>query len=302
MQQPAVFGVPVYTTDTTEAKDSPTRLVHRQYSGSTAAAPGTEQLYGTPTFFSGERAAAAETEARSPGGEQRPVLSVLREILRTNKSYDAAQQSGARDHYDISRHFHSGHTAATAAASPGPPAVYKHTEDPELRLPASSTQQPAGDRGQEGHEAGDGDGDGDSDGDQGDYEDRFKQIWPYRTDDKYSLFYFHPSQEQPPVQEEADEAAYPWPSLSDLEPEEDIEEFQPRHPQGDQGNLNRGTERLVQMVQEFSALVRSGAIDAFSENCVFITVLKISKIIFSIFSSLLDICLILCFLQISRTG
>ena len=143
-------------------------------------------------------------------------------------------------------------------------------------------------------------GDGDGDGDQGDYEDRFKQIWPYRTDDKYSLFYFHPSQEQPPVQEEADEAAYPWPSLSDLEPEEDIEEFQPRHPQGDQANLNRGTERLVQIVQEF--LVRSGAIDAFSENCVFITVLKISKIIFSIFSSLLDICLILCFLQISRTG
>ena len=250
MQQPAVFGVPVYTTDTTEAKDSPTRLVHRQYSGSTAAGPGTEQLYGTPTFFSDERAAAAEPEARSPGGEQRPVLSVLREILRTNKSYDTAQQSGARDHYDISRHFQSGHTPATVAASPGPPAVYKHTEDPELRLPASSTQQPAGDRGQEGHEDSDGDNDSDSegvddndsdgDGDQGDYEDKFKQIWPYRTDDKYSLFYFHPSQEQPPVQEEADEAVYPWPSLSDPE-----EEFQPRHPHGDQGNLNRGTERSV---------------------------------------------------------
>ena len=229
LQQPAVFGIKVFDTDeSTQVGESPTRKVHRKYGQNPSDDGGQEgeeeEYYGTPIF---------SEESKATGGleSEQPVMTVLREMLN-NKSAGIS----VKDLVNISQAFHH-HSESQFGGDSGQP---------------ESPQRP----GQfENHNevGGGGDSRGDSDyvepspppppaseetggelpeySDQADQE-KTKQIWPYRTDDQYSLFYF-----QPPAGDETEghEAEYQWPSLSEYENEY---QFQPREPTR-QENLNQ---------------------------------------------------------------
>ena len=62
--------------------------------------------------------------------------------------------------------------------------------------------------------------------------EKTKKVWPYRTDDQYSLFNFHPPHQD---EKDLDEKEYLWPSLSEYESEY---YFQPREPTKEE-NLNQ---------------------------------------------------------------
>jgi len=228
-KQPAVFGIKVFDTDeSTQVGESPTRKVHRKYGQNPSDDGGQEgeeeEYYGTPIF---------SEESKATGGleSEQPVMTVLREMLN-NKSAGIS----VKDLVNISQAFHH-HSESQFGGDSGQP---------------ESPQRP----GQfENHNevGGGGDSRGDSDyvepspppppaseetgGELSEYSDqadqeKTKQIWPYRTDDQYSLFYF-----QPPAGEETEghEAEYQWPSLSEYENEY---QFQPREPTR-QENLNQ---------------------------------------------------------------
>ena len=267
-QQPAVFGVPVYTTDDSiQVKDTPTRKIQRKYRNRAGEKeevlePGMEEeeQYGTPTFYSHEETLAESSVHQSSATkENRPILTILREILNSNKSLEMSAAKdvtngtkGGPSHYDIARHFNKQRTFEEVTTmgdirnvniykhSPPPPAVMPHggaTLKPfTIRHKPFTTSPTPGAEASDYSEAGP------------DYEDKFKQIWPYRTDDKYSLFYFHPDRGQ----ERGEGAEYPWPSLSDdteVYSHHEYEDYEARHADTEGDNLNReqgqSTDRWV---------------------------------------------------------
>ena len=220
------------------------------------AEPGMEEAeqYGTPTFYSHDESLAETVHQSAASRENRPILTILREILNSNKSLEMSAKDvangtkGGTSHYDIARHFNKQRTFEEVTTmghirnvniykhSPAPPAVFPHGAASTLRpfTPRHKllTTSPAPGAGASDHsEAG------------SDYEDKFKQIWPYRTDDKYSLFYFHPDRVAGADQERAGGAEYPWPSLSDPEDEvyshQEYSDYEARHADSEGNNLNR---------------------------------------------------------------
>ena len=255
-----MFGVPVYTTDdSTQVKDSPTRKIQRKYRNrageeEVVEEPGMEEeeQFGTPTFYSHEES-LAETVHQSPAeGENRPILTILREILNSNKSLEMSVKDvanvtkGGTSHYDIARHFNKQRTfeEVTTMSHIKNVNIYKHSPPPMIPHGAQSTLKPftlhkplttslspgeASDHSEDGE----------------DYQDKFKQIWPYRTDDKYSLFYFHPSRGDKERAETAEGAEYPWPSLSDQDEvyHHDYRDYEARQADSHSDNLNREQEQ-----------------------------------------------------------
>ena len=242
LQQPAVFGIKVFDTDqSTQLGESPTRKVHRKYGKNPSGNGGQqeeEEYYGTPIF---------SEESKDTGGleSEQPVMTVLREMLN-NKSagLSVSDLVNISQTYHDETHFvppHSPHSPHSPQSSPTfpqhnevgglrglgrvesnnvEPSVYKHTP----ALPASSTPVPASE--ETGRELYDYSEPGQ------DYKEKNKEIWPYRTDDQYSLFYFNPPSEE---DKDVDEKEYQWPSLSEYENEY---HFQPREP-AKQENLNQ---------------------------------------------------------------
>ena len=259
--------MPVYTTDDSiQAKDTPTRKIQRKYrnrAGETEvmAEPGMEEeeQYGTPTFYSHEDTLAETVHQSEATKENRPILTILREILNSNKSLEMSAKDvangtkGGPSHYDIARHFNKQRTfeEVTTMGHIRNVNIYKHGPAPPAGMPhgAASTLKPftlrhkplttsavPGAEASDNSEAGP------------DYEDKFKQIWPYRTDDKYSLFYFHPDRGQ----ERGEGAEYPWPALSDPEDEvysHEYGDYEARQADTEGDNLNRepgqSTDRWV---------------------------------------------------------
>ena len=270
-QQPAVFGVPVYTTDDSiQVKDTPTRKIQRKYRGragekeDVVMEPGMEEeeQYGTPTFYSHDETLAESVHQSSATKENnRPILTILREILNSNKSLGMSAKDvtngtkGGPSHYDIARHFNKQRTfeeVTTMGDIRNVKNIHKHSPPPPAVMPHGATLKPftprhkplttslaPGAASSDYSEAG-----------PGDYEDKFKQIWPYRTDDKYSLFYFHPDRGQ--GQERGEGAEYPWPSLNEdteVYSHHEYDEYEARHADSEGNNLNReqsqSTDRCV---------------------------------------------------------
>ena len=232
--------------------------------------PGMEEdeQYGTPTFFSHEESLAETVHQSAATKENRPILTILREILNSNKSLEMSAKDvangtkGGPSHYDIARHFNKQRTFEEVTTigdiykhSPPPPAVMPHGAVSTLKpftlrhKPLTTSSAPAAEA-SDYSEAGP------------DYEDKFKQIWPYRTDDKYSLFYFHPDRGAGTGtgldQERGEGAEYPWPALSDDEVySHEYSDYEARHgdSEGEGGNLNRepgqSTDRWVD-IQELN--------------------------------------------------
>jgi len=272
-KQPTVFGVPVYSTDDADqsAKDTPTRKVHRKYSQNSNyltndASMPEEEMYGTPTFFSKDESAAEIIHHNPIKHEARPILTILHEILENNKSQglsvkDVANITKTRsnNHYgynpiDISGYFKKEETkqvpTTVSSLQPKHPLVYKHTEythHSSSFKPQSihSTSKPSVVHTNE---------DQFDSLDYRDYNDRFKQIWPYRTDDKYSLFYFHPKTNQPSVD---DSQVYPWPSLMDTDEEyhqEDADDiFNPNKEEKSSSSTQRALIPLLPEDEYFSS-------------------------------------------------
>ena len=235
LQQPAVFGVKVYDTeDSTQVKDSPTRKVHRKY-GRNPLSSGEgeymgEEYFGTPTFFS-EQNKGKDLPASStlPEPEQ-PVLQVLHELLNSNKSGAVS----VKDLVSVGHSLHGG-TETTLNYDDIQHGVYKQTEyGPRIptRSPSTTSSPPSSLEEEEEKEEEKEEEGKVYDYNGHDYKEKFKELWPYRTDDQYSLFYFHPTKEE----KEVDEKEYPWPSLSENEKEK--YHFQPREPTI-QENLNQ---------------------------------------------------------------
>jgi len=223
-KQPAVFGVKVFDTDESiQLSESPTRKVHRKYgqnSTSDVRQEEEEEYYGTPIF--------SEESKNIEGFEsEQPVMTVLREMLN-NKSAGLS----VKDLVNISHTYHSpqssaifpNHNEVGGGDSIGDsdniePSSYKHTQP----LPPASTSHTV----KEETEA-----ELYDDSEQEYKKEKSKEIWPYRTDDQYSLFYFHPPSED---EKDVDEKEYLWPSLYEYENEY---HFQPREPTK-QENLNQ---------------------------------------------------------------
>ena len=224
LQQPEVFGVPVYTTDdSTLVRDSPTRRVHDRYHVNnrnipTSVSDPEEEQYGTPTFFSKDDTPGSVHQTQQ--SDERPILSILRDMLNNNKSHglsvkDVANVTGVRSH----GHYGSGageHLAAHywSQDSSTDRSIYKHTQFSIITplLPVTTARSPSSNW-RAAHGEPEYDVNYESEYNSG---DRFKQIWPYRTDDKYSLFYFHPSSGEAESDDDHGKV-YPWPSLSDTD-------------------------------------------------------------------------------------
>ena len=231
MQQPAVYGVPVYTTDdSTAVTDTPTRIVHRKYSNNNnpfvdlANGMEEEEAYGTPTFFSKDESVAETVNHNPLHQENRPIMTILHEILQNktaSQGYNVKHvanitKSRSSTQYgynplDISGFFNKNNKNSLESTTSQNPIVYKHTEYSLIQTTSEAlpTQHPPlvhhnPDDNAEYIE-------------NYDYHDKFKQIWPYRTDDKYSLFYFHPSNDDSSQVDNSE--VYNWPSLSEPEPE-----------------------------------------------------------------------------------
>ena len=249
MQQPAVFGIKVYDTEeSTQVKDSPTRKVHRKY-GSNPFHSGEgeyvqEEYFGTPTFYSEETKERERLKAELLPGSEQPVLQVLQEMLNSTKS----QGLQVKDLVNVSHGHDEGARPGLSSSALGEavttpeynnmePQVYKHTQyqpgTTRSPSPSPSLQSPG-----EEEELYDS---------ENDYKDKFKETWPYRTDDQYSLFYFHKSKED----KEVNEKEYPWPSLSEYEKEK--YNFQPREPTK-QENLNQEVAPLTTAGYDLSLL------------------------------------------------
>ena len=257
LQQPAVFGVKVYDTDeSTQVKESPTRKVHRKY-GRNPLSSGEgelveEEYFGTPTFFSEQNKEKDLAAAAVVPGSEQPVLQVLEELLNNNRSdglsvkdlVNASKSHEERTKFGLSL---KGGEETTPNYNNRAPSVYKHTQSVPLaptRSPSPTTSPPRGEKEKEKEKE---EGDAEYDYSDQHYKDKFKEIWPYRTDDKYSLFYFHPSKEE----KESDEKEYPWPSLSEYEKEK--YNFQPREPTK-QENLNQEVAPLTTAGYDLSLL------------------------------------------------
>ena len=222
MQQPAVFGIKVFDTDeSTQLSESPTRKIHRKYGNNPSGDGGQEEqeeeYYGTPVF---------SEESKETGGleSEQPVMTVLREMLN-NKSGGLS----LKDLVNISKTYHDETHFGPQSPQRSEDNSQKHNEvggaDSREEQSVSSPPPPAG----EGTLYDYSDSDSDS---EEEYQEKPKQIWPYRTDDQYSLFYFHPPSQD---EKDLDEKEYQWPSLSEYENEY---HFQPREPTK-QENLNQ---------------------------------------------------------------
>jgi len=254
-KEPAVFGVPVYTTDdSTQVRDSPTRMVHRKYSRNPpyhviqTESEGMEEqeAYGTPTFFSKDDSVAETVHHNPLTTENRPILTILHEILN-NKSHGLSVKDVANvtksnsKHFkhnpvDISKYFNNDDKIkleVTTTTTDRNPDIYKHTQY-SMMEPSATSFLPLMSSSPASVTSSTNDGDNNLYEDESyEYHDKFKQIWPYRTDDKYSLFYFHPSKDEP----SDGSKVYPWPSLSDSD--EVYQDYQTRL-SDKEDNLNRG--------------------------------------------------------------
>ena len=182
-----------------------------------------EEYFGTPTFFSEQTAEKDLAASPTLPDTEQPVLQVLHELLNSNKSQSVSVKDlvsvGQVPNYENVQHTFYKHAGpGTLVSTPSP---------------STSTTGPREREEEEEEEEGQEEDDGtmyDYNGNE--YKEKFKEIWPYRTDDQYSLFYFHPTKEE----KEVDEKEYPWPSLSENEKEK--YHFQPRE-STEQENLNQ---------------------------------------------------------------
>ena len=210
------------TDESTQLSESPTRKIHRKYgknpSGGGQEEEEEEEYYGTPVF---------SEESKETGGQEseQPVMTVLREMLN-NKSGGLS----LKDLVNISKTYHDetqfgpqtpqrsdkfkSHKEVIGGDSREEPSVHQDTQT----VAASPSPEPGREE----------------DSALYDYSEseKTKQVWPYRTDDQYSLFYFHPP---PQDEKDLDEKEYLWPSLSEYESEYN---FQPREPTKEE-NLNQ---------------------------------------------------------------
>ena len=190
-----------------------------------------EEYFGTPTFFSEQTAEKDLPASPTLPDTEQPVLQVLHELLNSNKS----QSVSVKDLVSVGHSLQGGEGTIPNYENVQH-SFYKHAgRGPLVPTPSPSTTttgpRETEEEGQ--REVGQEEEDGtvyDYNGNE--YKEKFKEIWPYRTDDQYSLFYFHPTKEE----KEVDEKEYPWPSLSENEKEK--YHFQPRE-STEQENLNQ---------------------------------------------------------------
>jgi len=231
-KQPDVFGKPVYTDESVEEKDSPTRTIQRKYGGGgnfgKKIDADTEQSFGKPTFF-----ATDSSKNSNQRSNERPILTILREVLKNNQSRDIS----VKDVVSVSKGHSNERIKATAdtnlvgernpARSESHYAGYQfHYPDQEYEHMVETTKQPTTtttsttttsttsksrikistttEASTSYHSINIYDPDYA-------YHDERKDIWPYRTDDKYSLFYYHP----PKYDDHNDEEYYPHPHQED---------------------------------------------------------------------------------------
>lgn len=210
-KQPDVFGKPVYTDESVVEKDSPTRTIQRKYGSNRNFGKkidaGTDQSFGKPTFYAKD--SGKNSNQRS---NERPILTILREVLKNNQSRnisvkdvvsvskeqgnerikDAAdtnrvneRHSDRSDHapnqyagyqFQFPGHEHMLETTEQTSTTMSTTTTIRSTTQISTTPSVSSTSY---------HSINIYDPDYT-------YHDERKDTWPYRTDDKYSLFYYHP--------------------------------------------------------------------------------------------------------------
>jgi len=205
-KQPDVFGKPVYTDESSEEKDSPTRTIQRKYGPNRNFGKkidgDTEQSFGRPTFF-----AKDSSKTSNQRTNERPILAILREVLKNNQSRNISvkdvvsvskghadelikDKPDTKTHFGRSDHTHNtyrfqypGHehmldttrlTETTSLTTTQPTTIKTTTSTTTTTTIATTSYQSI--NLYESDYA---------------YHDQTKDIWPYRTDDKYSLFYYH---------------------------------------------------------------------------------------------------------------
>ena len=195
-RQPDVFGKPVYTDESVIEKESPTRTIQQKYGNRIFGKKidvSADQTFGRPTFY-----AKDSHKNRNLQNNERPILTILREVLKNNQSRSVSVKDVLLR--NVSEQIES--KSIQIANTPGDPNKYdgyklefpwqRNVEkETTHRRPTTTTKTtmsftksttPAI-KEKSYHSI---------DIYNHDYPDDRKDAWPYRTDDKYSLFYYHP--------------------------------------------------------------------------------------------------------------
>jgi len=231
-KQPDVFGKPVYTDESVEEKDSPTRTIQRKYGSSKNFGKkidvDTDQSFGKPTFYAKD--SGKNSNQRS---NERPILTILREVLKNNQSRNIS----VKDVVSVSKEQGNERIKGTMDTNlveerhpdrsgqpanqyqgyqfeyPGHEHMLETTKRPPTTMSTTSTTirtttevSTTAELSTSYHSINIYDPDYT-------YHDERKDIWPYRTDDKYSLFYYHPPKYDD--QSNKDEEYYPHPHEDD---------------------------------------------------------------------------------------
>ena len=189
-----VYGKPVYTEESTMENNSPTRTFHHEY-GNNMFGKKTDvsanQKFGKPTFY-----AKDSHKNRNHQNDERPILAILREVLKNNQSRGVSIKDVLLR--DLSDHFANkkmkiSHTPTDEGYLRGYPRGYQQEYPWQVNIlpntnnhihstsTTRTTTRPSlmtTIKEQDDYDP--------------PYPDSRDNDWPYKTDDKYSLFYYHP--------------------------------------------------------------------------------------------------------------
>ena len=194
-RQLEVYGTPIYTDKSEAEKQSPTRTIqqkygHRMHGKKTDVS--VDLSFGKPTFY-----ATDPYKNTNDNNIERPILAILREVLKNNHSRNVSvkdvllrntpektetkntmmenlpSNQNRKERYKLEFPWQiSGHKKATHRKNVKTEITTSYTESTTTSVQESSYHSI------------------------NIYDEEYpvetKDSWPYRTDDKYSLFYLHP--------------------------------------------------------------------------------------------------------------